>query len=114
MEMLYNIEYEKDYYLTDEEMHDKEKDVDNENQIIIGKSLECMDEIAEFVNALSDVRIAQNNLDYDLHIEGTRVHITGTLSIFVKSDYNAQMIADILSSKHDFNISSITHVTDIS
>ena len=114
MEKLYNIEYEKDYYLTDEEMHEKEKDPDNESQIIIDKSLECMDEISEFVNTISDVRITQNNLDYDLHIEGTRVHISGKFSIFCTHDYTSHMIANLLSKNHEFNISSVTHVTDIS
>ena len=112
MDKLYSIDYEKKYYISDEDMNEKEHDPDKETDIIIDKSLECADEVSECINELPYTRIAQNTVDYDLHIKEKTVPISGTVKVFITDD----VINDIIEALEErcFIVSEPELISDMS
>ena len=113
MNKLYNIEYEKKYYISDEDMNEMERDTDKEIDIIIDKSLECADEVTSCINNIFHTKIADNEIDYDVHIKNNVVPVNGEVKVFVTKENALDNIVKSLERK-DFIVSVPQLLSDFS
>ena len=100
MEKLFRLEYEKMVHLDDTVATGAMSDAEKENDLIIEKSLECMDLLSDTINSIENIRIASNSIDYEnTKIKGNSFVAKGHAELFVDSEDTMKSLERALDEK---------------